>query len=117
MTVTLDDIYNLGDYVFVAGSTQTFQFTTTQDGSVIDISGSECSCTICPLGQVDIVTITLTGTITDAAGGTFQCVLEGEDSVGLSGKYVLFPLCVDVDGVPHRDGVGILTVTPAPDVF
>ena len=110
MTVTLSDIYNLGEYVFVGGSTQTFIFYVTQDGAPIDISGSTCSVKICPLGQKDVVTATLSGTITDAVGGVFNVIWSGNNTTSLTGKFEMQPICVDIDGIPHIDGTALLTI-------
>ena len=84
-----------------------FDQTTGLPGN---LSGSTCSVKICPRGEPNIVTLTLSGTVTDT--NVFEVTLLAEDTISLIGLYSHQPIIVD-GGRPYRSTSGLLNFEAA----
>ena len=109
------DLNNLEEISFIGGTEYTLEFTVYDEDSVaIDISTATIVWNMSYYGQqdVNVITYNLSGGITITDISEFEVVLDGSDTINLSGKFVHQAVITDFDGTPFVPGQGIITILP-----
>lgn len=108
---TLDSVNALGTQTIVAGGEQTFIFNCVDaNGSPLNITGATVTIKISPYGQSNVISISKTGTITNAVGGTWKVTFSSTDTINLYGVYQFQPKVVAFDGTIYFPAQGILNI-------
>ncbi len=111
---TLECINGLPEVFYVAGQDEVFYFNVLDsNGAVQNITGATCSWKLFPLGQTGIssaAVLSLSGVITDAAGGIWKVTIPGSSTLGLYGCYQQVPRVVDFSGQKFYPSFGIVNI-------
>lgn len=111
MTTAYEDLNNLDDTSFIAGTQFYMTFNVFDDaGLPINIIASTNKVVLAYYGQPDYTVLTKNGTITGL--NTFVVTFLPADTIGLSGKFVFQAVTIDSAGVVNRPGQGVLTLIP-----
>ncbi len=108
LSVTFNDINNLDDVAFVAGTTFILNYNVfDQNGAPIDLSTAICKWHCAPYGT-DFTQIQKTASV--IATNTFQVILSPADTNGLSGKFTQQPSIEFSNGTFIIPSQGIITL-------
>lgn len=111
---TLESINNLTEVFYIAGQDEVFYFNVLDsNGAVQDITGATCSWKLYPIGQTgnsSACVLTLSGVITDAAGGIWKVTIPGSSTLGLYGVYQQVPRISDFTGTKFYPSMGIVNI-------
>ena len=117
MTTTFDylDLYNLGEFSFIAGSDQELVFNIyTSACALVDLSGATVSWSLVRYGNFDTLLLTKTGYLTGSPVNQFSVKIDDTDTTGSSGKFVQKYSITDASGSIIRPGSGIINIVAYP---
>jgi hypothetical protein len=110
--ISYQSINSLEEVAFIAGTNYTLSFTVTDEyGAPINIEAATCTWVLSPYGQPDILSLSKEGDIKSAS--VFDVVLDAEDTLTFSGKYMQQPIVEDFSGNIFRPAQGVVTIIPA----
>jgi len=111
--ISYDNLNNIAETSFVAGSDQVWTFTcyNTDGATLLDITSGSVTWYLCPYGEPSIITLQKSGYI--VTNHTFTVTLTATDTIDLDGKYLQQVSVTDYSGNTFRPGQGIVIVVPA----
>lgn len=108
-----DNINNLAEDIFTAGSTRTYDFyALDENGAAIDLSTAQSiSWNMSRYGSSSLL-IGKTPTLPGSPVNLARVVIDSSDTLTISGKFIHQFVVVDLAGKTHIPGQGIITINP-----
>lgn len=107
-TNTLDP---LEPFSFIAGTDFELRFSIyNENGLPFDLSNSVVKWNISPYGDPNKKSIVIEGRIVD--DGVFVVEISGNETIGLSGKYIHTPILISSDGSEYHIKQGVINIIP-----